>query len=58
MALFTLREVVPGDYTALAIKNGWEMQWADPNALKPYLSKGTSIEIQPTGKYKIEVTAQ
>lgn len=55
---FTLREVVPGYYTLLAIENGWEIPWADPNALRPYLNNGTPIQVQGTGEYKVEVTAQ
>jgi hypothetical protein len=55
---FTLRDVVPGNYTAIAIENGWEIPWADPNALRPYLAKGTPVRVQGNGEYQIEVAAQ
>lgn len=50
---FTLRDVVPGTYTAVAIQNGWDMEWASPEALRPYLAKGTQIQI--TGKQQLDV---
>lgn len=55
---FTLASVIPGKYTALAIENGWDLQWGNPKALKPYLAQGTSVQIEPKGKYDIKVKVQ
>lgn len=55
---FTLREVVPGNYTVLAIENGWDLPWADPDTLRRYLAKGTPLQVRGAGEYKVEVTAQ
>jgi Carboxypeptidase regulatory-like domain len=55
---FTLRDVVPGKYTLLAIKDGWEMEWSNPAALKPFLPGGTPLEVQPNGKYDAKVSVQ
>lgn len=51
---FTLPNVVPGRYTAVAIQNGWEMEWATPEALRPYLGKGTPV--QALGKQQLNLT--
>jgi hypothetical protein len=50
---FTLPDVVPGTYTAIAIQNGWDMEWGSPDALRPYMAKGTRIQI--TGKQTVDI---
>jgi hypothetical protein len=55
---FTLPSVVPGAYTALAIENGWELEWTNPEVLKPYLRQGVAVRVQPKGKYEIKVVVQ
>lgn len=55
---FTFGFAVPGKYTAVAIDNGWELEWLNQSVLKPYLAQGTPVDVQPNGKYDIQVTAQ
>lgn len=55
---FTLKQVVPGHYTLLAIENGWDVEWNDPKVLTEYLSKGQEVDVQPHGKYDVKVTVQ
>ena len=55
---FTLPDVVPGRYTVIALENGWEMEWASPEALRPYLARGTAIEISGREQVDIKVVAQ
>ena len=55
---FTLRDVVPGRYTALAIQKGWDLEWASPEALRPYLAKGTPVVVSGKEKLEIKVAAQ
>lgn len=50
---FTLRDVVPGTYTAIALQNGWDMEWGSAEALRPYLAKGTRVQI--TGKQQLDI---
>ncbi len=50
---FTLRDVVPGTYTAIAVQNGWDMEWGSAEALRPYLAKGTRVQI--TGKQQLDI---
>jgi hypothetical protein len=40
---FSLRQVVPGHYTAVAIQNGWNLEWGNPAVLQPYLAKGEKV---------------
>jgi hypothetical protein len=55
---FTLPSAVPGDYTALAIEDGWELEWTNPEVLRNYTSRGVAVHVQPNGKYNIKVAVQ
>jgi hypothetical protein len=55
---FTLASVLPGKYTVLAIENGWELEWANPTVLKPYLSSGEVVSVTANGKYQVKVKVQ
>jgi 5-hydroxyisourate hydrolase-like protein (transthyretin family) len=55
---FTWREVLPGTYTAIALENGWDLDWANPATLQPYLKSGTSVEVSGEGKLNIKVQLQ
>jgi Carboxypeptidase regulatory-like domain len=55
---FTLRDVVPGQYTLLAIQDGWKLAWTNPTVLKPYLAKGAILQVSPSAKLQTTVTVQ
>lgn len=55
---FALPSIVPGKYTVVAIDNGWGLEWRNPAALKPYLSRGQVLEIAPEGRYNIRPEVQ
>lgn len=55
---FTLPEVLPGLYTAIALKNGWDLDWASPAVLQPYLTNGTPLDVTGEGKLSIKVRLQ
>jgi hypothetical protein len=42
---FSLRNVVPGTYTIVAIENGWDLDWAESAALTGYLKHGEIINV-------------
>lgn len=42
---FTFRDVVPGQYTAVAIEDGWELEWARAEVIGRYLPRGTAVTI-------------
>jgi hypothetical protein len=55
---FTLPAVLPGHYSAIAIENGWDLDWASPTVLQPYLKNGTPVEVTGEGKMSIKVQLQ
>jgi Carboxypeptidase regulatory-like domain len=55
---FTLPDVVPGRYTAVAIRNGWNLEWGSPEVLRPYLAHGTPVQIGGKQQLDIKVAAQ
>jgi hypothetical protein len=42
---FALRDVVPGQYTLVAIPDGWALDWAQPELIGRYLPKGVAVTI-------------
>jgi hypothetical protein len=55
---FTLPEVVPGKYQLLAIENGWELEWMNPEVLNKFTAGATMLEVEPSGRYNIKVNVQ
>jgi hypothetical protein len=55
---FTLRAIVPGKYTLLAIANDWDLEWNKASVLKPYMKQGQTLEVSPKGKYRVKVEIQ
>ncbi len=55
---FTLPNVVPGQYTVVAIANGWDMEWGNPVTLKPYLESGEAVQVAAGGRLQIKVQVQ
>jgi hypothetical protein len=55
---FTLRQVVPGNYTLVSIAEGWELEWTDPAVLKPYLKNGVKVRVEANRKYQLKVDVQ
>lgn len=42
---FVLHNVVPGTYTVLAIENGWDLDWSQPNVISAYLAHGRQVVV-------------
>jgi len=42
---FSLRDVVPGQYTVVAIQDGWTLDWTDPQILARYLPTGIAVSV-------------
>jgi len=55
---FTLRQVLPGQYTLISIADGWELEWTDPAVLKPYLATGLKVRVEAERKYQLKVDVQ
>ena len=52
------RRCSPAPYTVIAIENGWDLDWASPAVLQPYLKNGTPIEVTGEGKVSVKVQLQ
>ncbi len=42
---FSLRAVAPGQYTVVAIEDGWELDWAQPEVIARYLPGGIAVTV-------------
>ena len=42
---FSLNDIFPGQYTVVAIEDGWALDWLKPGALTRYLPNGTSVTV-------------
>lgn len=48
---FSLRNVVPGSYTLVAIEDGWDLDWSQPAVIAGYLGHGRATEVgNPVGR--------
>jgi 5-hydroxyisourate hydrolase-like protein (transthyretin family) len=43
---FSMWRVVPGQYTLIAIEDGWELEWAREGVLQKYLAQGMQLDIR------------
>ena len=53
---FSVRNVVPGAYTIVAIQNGWDLDWAEPSMLAAYLKHGQAIEVGTHAQTSMRLT--
>ncbi|HLW51476.1 MAG TPA: carboxypeptidase regulatory-like domain-containing protein [Candidatus Angelobacter sp.] len=47
---FGMKNVVPGNYTLVAIENGWDLEWMNPTVLRTYLARGNPVVVQSNAK--------
>lgn len=48
---FALHNVIPGEYTLIAIADGWELDWTSPEAMARYLPGGSNVRVtESSGK--------
>jgi hypothetical protein len=45
---FSLRDAVPGQYTAVAIEDGWALDWTRPEVIGRYLPGGIAVTVTDT----------
>jgi hypothetical protein len=55
---FLLSNVIPGRYRLLAIDEGWDLDWADPNVLAAYLQKSIRVQVHAHDKLQQPVQVQ
>jgi sarcosine oxidase gamma subunit/5-hydroxyisourate hydrolase-like protein (transthyretin family) len=42
---FALRDVAPGQYTVIAVEDGWSLDWTRPEVMARFLPKGTAVTV-------------
>lgn len=47
---FALPSVIPGPYTAVAIEDGWDLDWSKPNVIARYAAHGEKITVPANSK--------
>ncbi len=55
---FTLRNVPPGKYTLVAIDDGHDLLYSDPDVMKPYLAAGQAVSIPLPNEAKLKTSVQ
>jgi hypothetical protein len=55
---FSLYNVVPGNYTVVALEDAWNLEWANPAVIGKYLPGGIVVHVETEGKYNLRVSAQ
>ena len=54
---FVLHNVVPGDYTLVAIADGWEIDWTSPDAMARYLPGGSNVRVSVSSGKLVQLGA-
>jgi protocatechuate 3,4-dioxygenase beta subunit len=44
---FSLATIVPGEYTIVAIENGWDLNWSQAGVIAHYLPRGRTVAVGP-----------
>lgn len=53
---FSLGTVIPGEYTIVAIENGWDLNWSQPGVIAHYAEKGRKIVVAPTAQEPVRLS--
>jgi len=53
---FLIQGVPPGDYSLLALDGGDTIEYANPEALSPYLSEAEHVSLRPHGQVSVHLT--
>jgi hypothetical protein len=54
---FVLPNVMPGKYTAVAIQDGWTLEWGKPEVLTRYLPKGVPVTVSASEQQSLHLAA-
>ncbi|WP_348262100.1 carboxypeptidase-like regulatory domain-containing protein [Telmatobacter sp. DSM 110680] len=54
---FALQDVAPGEYTAIAIEDGWQLDWTNPQAMARYLPGGANVSVTEKSNRLIRLTS-
>jgi protocatechuate 3,4-dioxygenase beta subunit len=52
---FSLRSVIPGTYTIVAIENGWDLDWSRPGVIAHYAQHGQAVTVPDHTKKSMQL---
>lgn len=52
---FTLQGMLPGRYTAFALEDGFDLEYANPEMVKPYLAQGIHVTVAAGAKLQLKL---
>jgi hypothetical protein len=55
---FLIGHLIPGRYRALAIDDGADLEYTNPEVIRPYLAAAQSVTVPPGGQIKIQLAVQ
>jgi hypothetical protein len=55
---FAIANVPPGEYTVVAVQNGWDQEWGNPATLQRWLSGGEAARVVANGGPRVRVNVQ
>jgi hypothetical protein len=53
---FALRDLAPGQYTVVAIENGWDLDWERPEVISRYLPGGVPVTVTESSGKLVRLT--
>lgn len=53
---FAFHNVIPGSYTAVAIEDGWDLDWSQPELISAYAKRGVVIEVANKPDQKLNLS--
>jgi hypothetical protein len=54
---FLLQGVIPGTYTAIAITDGWDLDWSRAGVLAKYAGQGQTVVVPGQGSHSVQLPA-
>jgi hypothetical protein len=54
---FSLRNAAPGEYTVVAIENGWDLDWMRPEIIGRFLPHGTAVTVTDLAEKRIALAS-
>lgn len=55
---FALHKIIPGKYLLMAIQNGWDLDWINPQLLAPFREKAQHLDVAAGQSQNLTLTAQ
>lgn len=52
---FSLISIIPGQYTIVAIENGWDLDWSKPGVIAHYLPKGHTVTVSAAAHTSVDL---